>query len=237
MLYNIILLLQTQAQTGVHIRGPAAKLNIGGCSIELDGAKLKSSCPIEQPTLPTTTPMPGQQTKQTLVCDGSSLAQTGPEVTGYEYKLSVTDTFWNNENGHSCVTELEFTDENGNNLQGHLIGVTSCYNTMDCSNCHGGYENVDSVFDGDINTSDDDTGWHCTLHANHGPGGESERAYTFLLPSRPAAYALVRNRINGDWVAKSWTLEEKQVDGSWLLISTVTDADKSLRQEVTVSPP
>jgi hypothetical protein len=57
MLYNIVLFLQTQSDpmTGVHIRGGAAKLSIGGCSIELDGTKLKSSCQIEQPALPTTT--------------------------------------------------------------------------------------------------------------------------------------------------------------------------------------
>jgi hypothetical protein len=233
MLYNIILLLQTQAQTGVRIRGSAAKLSIGGCSIELDGDKLKSSCPIEQPTIPF------QQTKQTLVCDGSSVSQTGAEVTGFEYKLSVTDTFSNNgyDEGYSCLTELEFTDENGNNLQGHLIGVSSCHNSHDCSTCDGDYENVESVFDGDINTSDAAKGWHCTLTDQHGGEPDPERAYTFLLPSRPAAYALVRSRMEGPWVAKSWTLEEKQVDGSWLLISTVTDADKSLRQEATVSPP
>jgi hypothetical protein len=67
MLYKLLyILLATQIQatsadetlSGVHIKGPAAKINIGGCSIELNGDKLKSSCPIDMPTTtagPTTT--------------------------------------------------------------------------------------------------------------------------------------------------------------------------------------
>jgi hypothetical protein len=83
-LLSVLLVAQTQADaetlTGVHIKGSEAKLSIGGCDIQLDGDKLKTSCPIDMPTTtagPTTTNQAGNPG----IGDFDALHLSGPDYT------------------------------------------------------------------------------------------------------------------------------------------------------------
>lgn len=132
---------------------------------------------------------------------------------------------------YACLTEIEFAQADGTVMDATYLSASSCFGCVSCTGCNANWGNAPAALDG---VSDNDTAsqWWCTSNGTFSPSGEE--TIMLQLPERPVSYTMARPRINEDWVATDWVLEEQQHDQSWLTLSIVTGEPKALRQHNSI---
>jgi carbonic anhydrase len=130
------------------------------------------------------------------------------------------------------LTEIKFYKQSGEAIQATFKSQSSCYGCTSCETCQHRYGNPLKQFDGDGNSSGEEA-WTCTAPGTFVNSLGSQNV-VFTLPERPARFVLARPSIDGDWVARDWSMEEQQNDGTWWIIAQVADGPKSNLQGVDV---
>jgi carbonic anhydrase len=145
-----------------------------------------------------------------------------------KYRLWITKNYGDD---HFCIGKLLFFDQHGNALNASLVSMSSCYGCTSCDNCTSEHGQPEVLFE---NNTDAEEDWACSQ-----PGtftkGMGQQSIEFMLDQRPMSYTLHMPEVNGEWVAKDFSLEESAGDNKWMVVDTAENMSRQPNQHRNIS--